>query len=184
MPKVKYQILQDTKVCLSNGGKRQYFCPDCGSGEIFHYEDDLSYYFGHPDFNPPRNRMKCEGCGENFPWSKRVSERVEGEPKAYQDLFDRSSSHLTYERNHEPDEQGIWFSYTGFRYKDYYDIELFDGTIVENCRPNGNGWYGDGERDSQVKRIRLKPDSELDPHWHFTGEERIKNNLEMFGEKG
>lgn len=180
MAKVKYQKVGDIDVCLSNGGIRQFFCPDCGSGAIFHYDDDLSYYFGCPEFKPPKNRLKCNGCGENFPWSKRVSERVEGEPKAFQDLSDRASSHLTYERNHAPHEQGIWFDYTGFRYKDYYDIELFDGTIVEDCRPNGNGWYGNGELDVQVKRIRLKPDSELDSEWHFTGQERIDHNLELF----
>lgn len=86
-------------------------------------------------------------------------------------------------RNHEPHEQGVWFDYTGFRYKDYYDIELHDGTIIQECRPNGNSWYGNanGVNDSEVKRIRLKPDSELDSTWYLVGQERIDHQLSLFG---
>jgi len=86
-------------------------------------------------------------------------------------------------RNHEPHEQGIWFDYTGFRYKDMYDIQLHDGTIIEMMRPNGNSWYGDRViRDEQVSKVRLKPDNELGPY-HYTGQERIDNQINLFGPK-
>jgi hypothetical protein len=182
MAKVTYQKIEDINVCLSNGGIRQFFCPNCGSGNVKHYEID-SEYFKHCYYKTEKNRLHCNSCGEHCGWSERLSDRVEGEPKTAMNMSGRAFNHLTHERNHEPHEQGIWFDYTGFRFKDYYDIELFDGTIVKSCRPNGNGWYGNGERDVQVKRVRLKPDNELDPKWHFTGQERIQHNLEMFGEK-
>lgn len=182
MAKVKYQKLGDIDVCLSKGGKRQYFCPNCGSGHIRYYELNMQY-FQNSFYKPARTRLHCDGCNEHVPWSQSLSDRVEDAPKSKLELAGKSSDHLTYERNHEPHEQGIWFDYTGFRFKDWYDIELFDGTIVEECRPNGNGWYGNGERDTQVKRIRLKPDSELDSKWHFTGQERIDHNLDLFDRK-
>ena len=46
-----------------------------------------------------------------------------------------------------------------------------------------SAWYADnGQRvtDAQVNRVRLKPDSELDPEWHFVGQDRIDRNHEMF----
>lgn len=91
---------------------------------------------------------------------------------------------LTYERNHEPHQQGEWFPYTGFRFKDYYDIELHDGTVLKKCRPNGDGWYGrtsPAPRDKKVKRVRLCVDGDLNSNYEFTGQERIDRNIEMFG---
>jgi len=86
-------------------------------------------------------------------------------------------------RNHEPDQQGIWFDYTGFRYKDMYDIQLHDGTVIEMMRPNGNSWYGGKViHDDQVAKVRLKPDSELD-EYHYTGQKRIDHQIYLFGPK-
>ncbi len=90
---------------------------------------------------------------------------------------------LTYERNHEPHQQGEWFDYTGFRFKDWYDIQLKNSKIIEMCRPNADAWYsynGKAFNDKQVDKVRLKPDSELDPEWHHVGEDRIKQNIDMF----
>lgn len=94
-------------------------------------------------------------------------------------------SKLTYERNHEPEQQGEWFEYTGFRFKDWYDIELDGGRIVEMCRPNADAWYpenADPIHDNDVSKVRLKPDNELDDNWHYTGEDRISHNLRTFSE--
>lgn len=93
------------------------------------------------------------------------------------------NNNLTYERNHEPHQQGEWFDYTGFRYKDYYDVQLTDGRILEMCRPNADAWYADNGQvayDKNVVKIRLKPDSELDPEYQHVGDDRIERNLEMF----
>ena len=92
-------------------------------------------------------------------------------------------SELTYDINHNSTQQGEWFDYTGFRFKDWYDIELKDGRILTMCRPNADAWYAyNGQRatDAQVKRVRLKPDSELDPERHYVGQDRIDLNNEMF----
>jgi len=155
-------------VCLSKGRKRQFFCNACGSSDI----EELSL-----------GGLRCNHCAHHDHWKRRLKAPFDGTPREVIEAQPKEAEHLTYERNHEPDQQGIWFDYTGFRYKDHYDIELMDGTIVEMCRPNGDGWYGDGERDNQVRRVRLKPDSELNDEYHITGQDRIDRNLEMFGGK-
>jgi hypothetical protein len=84
-------------------------------------------------------------------------------------------------RNHEPHQQGIWFDYTRFRYKDMYDIKLHDGRIIEHMRPNGNSWYGSETiRDEQVAQVRLKPDNEIDDGYHMTGQKRIDYQVNLF----
>lgn len=93
-----------------------------------------------------------------------------------------------YQRNHEPDQQGAWFDYTGFRFKDMYDIRLKDGRVFEMMRPNGNSWYGYGAEsgpvsDDQVAQVRLKPDSELENEYCYTGQERIDHQIYLFGPK-
>lgn len=106
--------------------------------------------------------------------------------------LERLVGRQTHERNHEPHQQGEWFPYTGFRYKDMYDIELHDGTVREHMRPNANAWFpwnmgakgkhgGSRVGDEAVARVRLKPDSELDPKWYETGQKRIDHQLHLFG---
>ncbi len=59
-----------------------------------------------------------------------------------------------------------WIDYEGNhknRLKMVHDIELKDGRVLTEYRPNGSGWYANVDRkgeptrvdDSQVKRIRL-----------------------------
>lgn len=94
-------------------------------------------------------------------------------------------SDLTYKRNHEPHQQGEWFEYTGFRFKDYYDLELKDGTILKGCRPNATAWYQAFRNrrvgDEQVAKIRLVPDDELPYELCERGVDRVLRNLQTFG---
>lgn len=90
--------------------------------------------------------------------------------------------------NHRPDDdQGVWVPYNTWRYKDYYDIRLVTGEVVENCRPNSDSWitdlWSDDNRtfhDDEVTHVRLKPDGELGKYC-FRGEARIRRNLQFFG---
>lgn len=61
---------------------------------------------------------------------------------------------------------GPWLDYqpTCYRDKEFHDIELMDGQVIECCWPNGHGWYAlhpykssprDHYGDKEVKRIRL-----------------------------
>ena len=164
------ETINGISVCLSKGRKRQYFCSVCG-------HSDIEEWYGQ--------HYTCNNCGVEGNWKSRASVAFNGTPLETLAVpvklqAEQEAEHLTYERNHEPHEQGIWFDYTGFRFKDYYDIELFDGQIIKNCRPNGNGWYGNGERDHHVKRVRLKPDEELEFDF-LTGQERIDHQLKLFG---
>lgn len=160
-------------VCISKGRKRQFFCNVCRYSDIVENNDST---------------FSCNHCGYTSQWKSRLSESFDGTPLEVlvRKSNGQNTDHLTYERNHEPDQQGIWFDYTGFRYKDHYDIELMSGTIAEKCRPNADCWNdgktGEVYHDSQVRQVRLKPDSELDYRNHLIGQDRIDHNLEMFGE--
>jgi hypothetical protein len=88
-------------------------------------------------------------------------------------------------RNHEPHQQGVWFKYTGFRFKDIYDIRLEGGSVLYSMRPSGDRWYGyygntASVHDSAVSHVRPKPDWELD-RFHAKGRERIEDQLKLFG---
>lgn len=85
--------------------------------------------------------------------------------------------------NHHCYFPGIWVSYNGWRYKDYYDLELVDGTIKKNMYPNSHAWFADnGERvgSAEVVRVRLVPDDELENKYAYRGESRIERNMDMF----
>jgi hypothetical protein len=111
--------------------------------------------------------------------------------------------------NHHPSQIGIWFDYTGGRYKDSYDIELDNGVILQAMYPNGCGWsdmlqanvYKEPEqqantyvrenessiRDDQVVKLRLTPDEDLLRLAKFscmvsTGQGRIDWQCELFAE--
>lgn len=90
--------------------------------------------------------------------------------------------------NHHPVQQGIWFPYDGGRYKDYYDLRLKTGEIIQNCYPNGNSWFPHSNKegrnqikDEEVAEIRLKPDCEIH-RWGMKGQNRIKRTLSLFAE--
>jgi hypothetical protein len=93
-------------------------------------------------------------------------------------------------KNHLPTDYGIWVPFTGFRFKDLYDIQLHDGSIIKSCRPNADVWTSWTDQtqhprtefhDSEVAMVRLIPDDEVVEEYHFSGEYRIKRNSEMFG---
>lgn len=99
----------------------------------------------------------------------------------------KNNSNLTHKLNHMPFQTGCWFAYTGFRYKDHYDVELHDGTVHKCMYPNAtsfNAMDGTGVvvSDEDVAFIRLVPDEELQSDYDFTGEERLTRNTEMFGD--
>lgn len=62
---------------------------------------------------------------------------------AREDFFAQEDKRPTERKlfNHRSHDYGIWFDYTGHRFKDYYSLELNDGTIVPTAFPNGDGWY-------------------------------------------
>lgn len=91
-------------------------------------------------------------------------------------------------RNHEPHQHGVWFKYTGFRFKDIYDIRLEGGSVLYSMRPNGDRWYGyygntASVHDSAVSHVRLKPDQELASVRLAIarGRARIEDQLRLFG---
>lgn len=90
---------------------------------------------------------------------------------------------LTHDVNHLPQQTGLWFHYTGFRYKDYYDVITHNGDEYEKLRPNGEHFHGHGVNihDYDVAYIRLVPDDRLNPDFELTGKDRIARNIEMFG---
>lgn len=97
------------------------------------------------------------------------------------------NSNLTHALNHMPHQTGVWFSYTGFRFKDYYDVELHDGTILKKTYPNSTSFMcmdGSGKQctDEDVAFLRLVTDSELEEGLEHTGDERIERNTEMFSD--
>lgn len=48
-----------------------------------------------------------------------------------------------------------WVDYPGDYVKHFYDVELNDGTIMENVWPNAGMW--NGHDNSEVKRVRFSP---------------------------
>lgn len=97
-----------------------------------------------------------------------------------------NNSNITFKLNHMPQQIGCWFAYTGFRYKDYYDVETHNGSIFKGMYANGQSFYsmdGSGQTvsDSDVAYIRLVTDEDLG-EMDYKGDERITHNLEMFGD--
>ena len=93
-----------------------------------------------------------------------------------------------YKLNHHPSQQGIWFPYDGGRYKDWYDLRLKTGEVIENCYPNASSWYPYHNpsnrgpiKDAEVEQIRLKPDAELG-RYAARGPGRIQRLVDLFGE--
>lgn len=90
--------------------------------------------------------------------------------------------------NHHPTQQGVWFNYTGGRYKDVYDLRLKTGEVFHALRPNGNSWYphfgSNAPRvihDSEVDQVRLKLDEEL-TRFNAKGPGRIDRSMKLFGD--
>ena len=78
--------------------------------------------------------------------------------------------------NHHPEQTGIWFKYNGWRYKEYYDVKLYDGTVVSKCYPNGSGFHGEGQRvaDTDVEFLRLVDYSESYFYNNISKEEAVR----------
>lgn len=91
--------------------------------------------------------------------------------------------------NHFPEDIGKWVEYNGFRYKDVYDLELHDGTILYYYYPNAYSWnrrcFGKHPvvEDSDVKRVRLSFETKHFPRFSRRGVDRIKHDYEMFSIK-
>lgn len=89
---------------------------------------------------------------------------------------------------HHPMHPGIWVELgSGWRLKEFYDIELEDGTKHLKCYPNGSGWgNADGQwNEMEVAKVRLIPESE-NP-WRLRSGTRqqgavMVRAIEMFGE--
>ncbi|WP_210499078.1 hypothetical protein [Vibrio crassostreae] len=94
----------------------------------------------------------------------------------YKDDF----SHWT----HGADWFEIWAPYNGWRFKDYYSIQLWDGLVLHEMYPNGGSWSGKGELipDESVRFVRLSKST-----WLHRGEDekgmqwRAERNVETFG---
>lgn len=94
---------------------------------------------------------------------------------------------FSYEINHMPYQTGVWFKYTGFRLKDNYDIETKEGVIHTQCYPNGSSFNnmntGEVIADTDVVKLRLTPDSDLEEGHDMTGEDRLTRNMDMWAEE-
>lgn len=92
--------------------------------------------------------------------------------------------------NHHPAHPGIWVPYNKQRMKDRYDVKLKTGEVWQYYYPNADTfakWTSahDGpERihDDEIAEIRQIPDEEITEKYFFSGEERIKRNIKMFGD--
>lgn len=98
------------------------------------------------------------------------------------------------EVNHRYDDFGRWVEYTGFRYKDLYNIKTKKGEVVKWCLPNGTSFWPLKSRfgipDDEVSEIQLVPGSEVveDPdeqskdkvfYW-LNEQDRAEKNCEQF----
>lgn len=164
-----------------NNSRGRFYCKFCGSTRINHTgkggteydtakgDDGLTVAFQWRTV--PSNQYRCDECGCSDHWinrgrlTKKVTEK-ELYPIGY--LFDKLSwclgevlfdSPLTLDGkkfNHRGDWFGRWVEYNGWRYKDIYDIELYNGIIALRMYPNANAWSGALRvEDESVKRIRL-----------------------------
>lgn len=91
--------------------------------------------------------------------------------------------------NHHPEYMGIWVPYNSWRMKDRYDLRLKNGEEHKCYYPNANAWSKMAEHDGpgrvtdeEVAMVRQVPDDELKDDYFFSGEARIKRNLDSFGD--
>lgn len=91
--------------------------------------------------------------------------------------------------NHHPEHMGHWVPFNGWRMKDRYDLRLHNGEEHKYYYPNACAWSKFGEHDGpsrvedkDVAFIRQVPDEECHEQYFFSGQERIKRNLSMFGD--
>jgi len=91
--------------------------------------------------------------------------------------------------NHHPEHMGHWVPFNGWRMKDRYDLQLKNGEIHKYYYPNACAWSKFGEHDGpsrvtddEVAMIRQVPDEECTEKYFFSGQERIKRNLQSFGD--
>lgn len=92
---------------------------------------------------------------------------------------------------HGPNWFGVWAPYNGWRFKDHYNIELWNGEIFYGVYPNANSWHAGGIdiNDKHVRRVQLCKSEEC-PRWASRDDDekkaeyylyRAKRNAEMFG---
>jgi len=91
--------------------------------------------------------------------------------------------------NHHPEHMGHWVPFNGWRMKDRYDLRLKNGEEHKYYYPNACAWAKFGEHDgpnriedTDVAYVRQVPDEECTEQYFFSGQERIKRNLESFGD--
>lgn len=91
--------------------------------------------------------------------------------------------------NHHPAHMGIWVPFNGWRMKDRYDLQLKNGEIHKYYYPNACAWtkFADHDgpsrvEDDDVAMVRQVPEDEITEQYFFTGEERLKRNLQSFGD--
>lgn len=94
---------------------------------------------------------------------------------------------------HGPNWFGVWAPYNGWRFKDHYNIELWNGEIIYGVYPNANSWHVGGIdiNDWHVRRVQLCRSEEC-PRWAGRDDDEKKNeyylyrarrNAEMFAHK-
>lgn len=91
--------------------------------------------------------------------------------------------------NHHPEHMGIWVPFNGWRMKDRYDLRLKNGEEHKYYYPNACAWSKFAEHDGPVRvddeevaYVRQVPDEECNEKYFFSGAERIKRNLQSFGD--
>lgn len=91
--------------------------------------------------------------------------------------------------NHHPEHMGVWVPFNGWRMKDRYDLRLKNGEEHKYYYPNACAWskFADHDgpsriEDDEVAMVRQVPDEEITEQHFFSGQERIKRNLQSFGD--
>lgn len=92
--------------------------------------------------------------------------------------------------NHHPAYPGVWVPYWPhyqWRFKEWYDIKLHDGTVHCTMYPNATAWSGDSGKhfeDHEVAEIRLIPAKNHPIKWLRSPNQdyTIKHCADLFGE--
>ena len=90
-----------------------------------------------------KSKKKQGGFGPTIRFEDQKQGSFVGTLRAAEEDFFASTGEAKERKlfNHRTHDYDIWFEYTGHRFKDYYSLELKDGTIVPSAFPNGDGWY-------------------------------------------
>lgn len=197
-----------------------YLCPDCKSHEIYKIGHNFSCKIDDQIIRMVKGNYFCRCCLEQDLWRLRLKVRNEQENYNLSKLtpicheselvpytfpfgvnesrsltndgfiwnpkYQSDFSHWT----HGFDWYGVWAPYNGWRFKDRYDLVLWDDSRFSNAYPNGDSWYVSGVAvgipDTAVRFIRLKPTTELDEIWSGDDEAEFQTyrearNVQQFG---